>query len=91
MGGRPSGPRAPHEGHDARAEPGPERLTIVLYQLVTLKRGGEVVRLSKRTGDIITLREVLDEVGPDAVRFFLLSRAADSQMDFRSRPGQGAV
>ena len=40
------------------------------------------MRLSKRTGDIITLREVLDEVGADAVRFFLLSRSADSQMDF---------
>ena len=40
------------------------------------------MRLSKRTGDIITLREVLEEVGPDAVRFFLLARSADSQMDF---------
>ena len=60
----------------------PENLTLLLYQLVTLKRGGEVVRLSKRTGDLITLREVVEEVGPDAVRFFLLSRAAESQMDF---------
>jgi arginyl-tRNA synthetase len=60
----------------------PKRLTIVLYQLVTLKRGGEIVRLSKRTGDIISLREVLDEVGSDAMRYFLLSRSADSQMDF---------
>ena len=49
---------------------------------MTLKRGGEIVRLSKRTGDTITLREVIDEVGPDAVRYFLLSRSADSQMDF---------
>jgi len=60
----------------------PDRLTIVLYQLVTLKRGGEIVRLSKRTGDMITLREVVDEVGPDAMRYFLLSRSADSQMEF---------
>ncbi|MDH7488980.1 MAG: arginine--tRNA ligase [Anaerolineae bacterium] len=60
----------------------PDQLTIILYQLVTLRRGGEIVRISKRTGDIITLREVLDEVGPDAVRFFLLARTADSQMDF---------
>jgi len=60
----------------------PERLTLLIYQLVTLKRGGEAVRLSKRTGDVITLREVVEEVGPDAVRFFLLSRAAESQMDF---------
>jgi arginyl-tRNA synthetase len=60
----------------------PERLTIIIYQLVTLRRGGEVIRLSKRTGDIITLREVLEDVAADAVRFFLLSRSAESQMDF---------
>ena len=60
----------------------PERVTFLLYQMVTLKRGGEIVRLSKRTGDIITLREVVDDVGADAVRFFLLARAATAQMDF---------
>jgi arginyl-tRNA synthetase len=60
----------------------PERLSIVIYQLVTLKRGGEVMRLSRRRGDIVTLREVLEDVGTDAVRFFLLSRSAESQMDF---------
>ena len=59
-----------------------DKLTLVINQLVTLKRGGETVRLSKRTGDIITLREVIDEVGADACRFFFLSRAADSQMEF---------
>ncbi|MBC7235706.1 MAG: arginine--tRNA ligase [Chloroflexi bacterium] len=80
---------ADHQGHVPRMKAmmralglDPERLTIIIYQLVTLKRGGEVVRLSKRTGDIITLREVLEEVGPDAMRYFLLSRSADSQMDF---------
>jgi arginyl-tRNA synthetase len=80
---------ADHQGHVPRMKAmmkalglDPERLTIILYQLVTLKRGGEVVRLSKRTGDIITLREVLEEVGADAVRYFLVSRSADSQMDF---------
>jgi len=80
---------ADHQGHVPRMKAmmralglDPERLTLILYQLVTLRRGGEIVRLSKRTGDIITLREVLEEVGPDAVRFFLLARAADSQMDF---------
>ncbi len=80
---------ADHQGHVPRMKAmmralglDPERLTLIIYQLVTLKRGGEVVRLSKRTGDIITLREVLDEVGSDAVRFFLLSRSAESQMDF---------
>lgn len=59
-----------------------EKLTLIINQMVTLKRGGETVRLSKRTGDIITLREVIDEVGADACRFFFLSRAADSQMEF---------
>jgi arginyl-tRNA synthetase len=80
---------ADHQGHVPRMKAmmralglDPERLTLILYQLVTLRRGGEIVRLSKRTGDIITLREVLEEVGSDAVRFFLLARAADSQMDF---------
>ena len=80
---------ADHQGHVPRMKAmmkalglDPERLEIIIYQLVTLKRGGEVVRLSKRTGDMITLREVVDEVGSDAVRYFLLSRSADSQMDF---------
>ena len=80
---------ADHQGHVPRMRYmmealglDPDRLTLVLYQLVTLKRGGEIVRLSKRTGDMITLREVVDEVGPDAVRYFLLSRSADSQMEF---------
>lgn len=80
---------ADHQGHVPRMKAmmkglglDPDRLSIIIYQLVTLKRSGQVVRLSKRTGDIITLREVLDDVGADAVRFFLLSRAAESQMDF---------
>ena len=60
----------------------PERLDLLIYQLVTLKRGGETVRLSKRAGDVITVRELVEEVGADACRFFFLSRAADSQMDF---------
>jgi arginyl-tRNA synthetase len=80
---------ADHQGHVPRMQAmmqalglDPRRLTIILYQLVTLKRGGEIVRLSKRTGDMITLREVIEDVGSDAVRFFLVSRAAESQMDF---------
>jgi arginyl-tRNA synthetase len=80
---------ADHQGHVPRMQYmmqalglDPQRLHIIIYQLVTLKSGGEPVRLSKRTGELITLREVLEEVGTDAVRFFLLSRAADSQMDF---------
>lgn len=80
---------ADHQGHVPRMfammkalDLDPQKLSIILYQLVTLKRSGEVVRLSKRTGDIVTLREVLEDVGADAVRYFLLSRAAESQMDF---------
>jgi arginyl-tRNA synthetase len=80
---------ADHQGHVPRMKAmmrafgiEPERLTLLIYQLVTLKRGGEVIRLSKRTGDIITLREVMEEVGSDAVRFFLLARAPQSQMEF---------
>ncbi|MDO8577926.1 MAG: arginine--tRNA ligase [Dehalococcoidales bacterium] len=80
---------ADHQGHVARMKAvvgalgiKPERLKIIISQLVTLKRGDEIVRLSKRSGDIITLREVVDEVGADACRFFFLQRSADSQMDF---------
>ncbi|MFH0914577.1 MAG: arginine--tRNA ligase [Chloroflexota bacterium] len=80
---------ADHQGHVSRMKAAvnalgvsPERLHIIISQLVTLHRGEEVVRLSKRSGDIITLREVIDEVGADVCRFFFISRAADSQMDF---------
>jgi arginyl-tRNA synthetase len=79
---------ADHQGHVPRMKAAmraigvdPDRLILIVYQLVTLRRGDEIVRLSKRTGDIITLREVLEEIGADAVRFLLLGRAADSQMD----------
>jgi arginyl-tRNA synthetase len=58
------------------------RLEIIIGQLVALKRGGESVRFSKRAGEIITLREVVDEAGPDACRFFFLQRSADAQMEF---------
>jgi arginyl-tRNA synthetase len=60
----------------------PSKVVIILYQLVTLKRGGEVVRMSRRAGEFITLRDVIDEVGSDAIRFTLLTRSADSTMDF---------
>ena len=59
-----------------------DRLDLLVYQLVTIKRGLETVRASKRTGDMVTLREVVDEVGADACRFFFLSRSAESQMEF---------
>jgi arginyl-tRNA synthetase len=80
---------ADHQGHVSRMKAvisalgvDPSRLDVILYQLVTLCRGNEVVRLSKRSGDIITLHEVVEEVGADACRFFFLARSADSQMDF---------
>ena len=80
---------ADHLGHVSRMKAmvgalgiAPERLGVIISQLVTLRRGGELVRISKRSGDIITLRELVEEVGADACRFFFLSRTADSQMDF---------
>jgi arginyl-tRNA synthetase len=80
---------ADHQGHVSRMKAvvgslgvDPEQLKIIISQMVTLRRSGELVRISKRSGDIITLREVVDEVGTDACRFFFLSRSADSQMDF---------
>jgi arginyl-tRNA synthetase len=60
----------------------PQRVVIILYQLVNLKQGGEGVRMSKRRGEFVTLRELLDEVGPDPIRFMLLTATADSTLDF---------
>jgi arginyl-tRNA synthetase len=80
---------ADHQGHISRMKAvvgalgiPPEQLQVIISQMVTLRRGDELVRVSKRSGDIITLRELVDEVGSDACRFFFLSRSADSQMDF---------
>jgi arginyl-tRNA synthetase len=79
---------ADHQGHVPRMKAmmealnlDPDRLTLYIYQMVTLVDSGEQVRLSKRAGTQVDLRELLDDIGPDAVRFLLLSRAADSQMD----------
>src|SRR4030066_107067 len=80
---------ADHQGHVSRMIAvvnalgiNRERLRIIICQLVTLRRGQEIVRVSKRSGDMVTLREVMDEVGSDACRFVFLSRSADAQMDF---------
>jgi len=54
----------------------------VLHQMVTVMRGGEEVKLSKRAGYYVTLRDLIDEVGCDATRYFLVSRKADSQLVF---------
>lgn len=80
---------ADHHGHVARTKAAVsavggdgERLEVLLYQLVHLRRGAQRVRMSKRTGELVTLRELVEEVGADATRFFLLQRSADAQMDF---------
>jgi len=54
----------------------------VLHKMVTVLRGGEEVRISKRAGSYVTLRDLIDEVGRDATRFFLVSRKADSEFVF---------
>ncbi|WP_296738609.1 arginine--tRNA ligase [Mesorhizobium sp.] len=58
------------------------KLTVLLCQLVKLFRDGEPVRMSKRAGDFVTLREVIEEVGRDAVRFMMLYRKSDAPLDF---------
>jgi len=80
---------ADHMGHVPRMKDvvsalgvAPERLQIIIHQMVTLRRGGEIVKISKRSGDLVTLRELMEEAGVDACRFIFLSRTADSQMDF---------
>jgi len=60
----------------------PDCLTVLLVQIVRLLRGGQEVRMSKRTGDFISLQEVLEEVGPDACRYIFLTRRSDSHLDF---------
>lgn len=59
-----------------------DNLEVMLLQMVRLYRNGEIVKLSKRTGETITLRELMDEVGTDAARYFFCMRSLDSQLDF---------
>ena len=59
-----------------------DRLRVVLVQMVNLLRGGRKIEMSKRAGEFITLREVMDEVGADAAKFFFLMRDANSHLDF---------
>src|SRR5712692_4749532 len=59
-----------------------DRLKVILVQIVNLLRGGQRVTMSKRAGEMITLREVVEEVGADAAKFIFLTRRADSQLDF---------
>lgn len=60
----------------------PDALEVVLGQLVNLFRDGEAVRMSKRTGEMVTFSELIDEVGVDATRFLMLSRSSDQPIDF---------
>jgi arginyl-tRNA synthetase len=78
-----------HQGHVPRMHAvmaslglDPQRLVILLYNLVKLMRDGQEVKMSKRSGDFLTLREVVEEVGRDAVRFMLLTRGPESSIDF---------
>ena len=73
------------EALDAHADAA--RLEILVTQMVGIRTDGELGRQGKRSGKFVTLREVLDEVGPAATRYFFLSKAIDSQMEFR--PGTG--
>ncbi|MDT0933817.1 arginine--tRNA ligase [Staphylococcus pseudintermedius] len=59
-----------------------DRLEIQIMQMVRLMQDGEEVKMSKRTGNAITLREIMDEVGIDAARYFLTMRSADTHFDF---------
>ncbi|MGR8949605.1 MAG: arginine--tRNA ligase [Gammaproteobacteria bacterium] len=80
---------ADHHGYIARVRAamtalgiGDERLEIILVQFAALFRNGEKVPMSTRSGEFVTLRELTDEVGSDAARFFYLSRRADQHLDF---------
>lgn len=78
---------ADHHGYVGRLQAAAKifdrgRLDVVLVQLVRLVENGKEVRMSKRSGTFVTLKEVVDEVGLDVARFFFLSRAADTHLDF---------
>lgn len=60
----------------------PEQLEILILQMVSLYQNGELVKMSKRTGQGVTLNELIEEVGKDAARFFFVMRSTDSQLDF---------
>lgn len=60
----------------------PERLEVLILQMVSLYQNGELVKMSKRTGQGVTLSELIEEVGRDAARFFFIMRSIDSQLDF---------
>ncbi|MDO4541999.1 MAG: arginine--tRNA ligase [Bacillota bacterium] len=80
---------ADHHGHVARMKRAvslfgydPDNLTVILMQLVRLLRNGQVVKMSKRSGEYVTLEDLIEEVGYDAARYFFVMRNPDSAMDF---------
>jgi len=80
---------ADHHGHVPRMRAAmqalgldPARLEVALVQVVHLTRGGEPVRMGKRSGEFVTLREVVEDVGADATTFFLLMRKSDAHLEF---------
>ena len=80
---------ADHQGHVPRMKAAaaalgvdPAQLNITIAQMVTLKRGKELVKASKRAGEFVTLRELADEVGADACRYFFLARTPSTHMEF---------
>jgi arginyl-tRNA synthetase len=79
---------ADHHGYVKRMEAAvaalghPGKLEVIIGQLVNLFRNGEVVRMSKRTGEMVTFEDLLDEVGVDAARYFFLRRSTDQPVDF---------
>ncbi|MGQ9824239.1 MAG: arginine--tRNA ligase [Desulfotomaculales bacterium] len=80
---------ADHHGHVPRLKGAlaalgynPDALRVILMQLVRLFRGGEIVKMSKRSGQFVTLEELVEEVGRDAARYFFVMRSADSHLDF---------
>ena len=82
---------ADHHGSLARVKAGLQALDVgipkgypdyMLYQMVTVMKGGEEVKISKRAGSYVTLRDLIDEVGRDATRYFLIARKSDSQLVF---------
>jgi arginyl-tRNA synthetase len=79
---------ADHHGYVGRMQAAvsalghPGKLDVVIGQLVNLFRAGEAVRMSKRTGEMVTFEDLLDEVGADAARYFFLRRSTDQPLDF---------
>ena len=89
---------ADHHGYVARMRAAiaalgddPERLEALIMQLVHIVEGGERAQMSKRQGEFVTLDELVDDIGVDATRFFMLQRSHDTTDRPRPRPGPPAV